>query len=239
MNHSWFTLEHIRICMRIRFDSPPLWAGTCFASIAFGYPQTHFWGGDPRPPAASLRDDSDADDACDAVLRISLYHIPDSASLASSASFEFYLFRSIIVFACFKNKASASFHYKRDDGDGLFCITLPISYKHRHYRHHRHQNRQAVLIRGLPVLLPKRVFSAVSAIVFFGTTRPANGFRFAKPSRPALPGGSGVVSKLHQEQRPELCLDRYGFRILCGAPNPEQVAWGIFRFRWQGGQSIA
>ena len=40
-----------------------------------------------------------------------------------------------------------------------------------------------------------------------------------------------VLSKLHQEQRPELCLDRYGFRILCGAPNPEQVAWGIFRFR--------
>ena len=40
-----------------------------------------------------------------------------------------------------------------------------------------------------------------------------------------------VVSKLHQEQCPELCLDRYGFRILCGAPNPEQVAWGIFRFR--------
>ena len=64
-----------------------------------------------------------------------------------------------------------------------------------------------------------------------GTTRPANGFRFTKLSRPTLPGGSGVVSKLHQEQRPELCLDRYGFRILCGAPNPEQVAWGIFRFR--------
>ena len=76
-------------------------------------------------------------------------------------------------------------------------------------------------------ILAKRVFSAVSAIVFFGTTRPANGFRFTKPSRPALPGGSGVVSKLHQEQRPGLCLDRYGFRILCGAPNPEQVAWGI------------
>ena len=80
-------------------------------------------------------------------------------------------------------------------------------------------------------ILAKRVFSAVSAIVFFGTTRPANGFHFTKPSRPALLGGSGVVSKLHQEQRPGLCLDRYGFRILCGAPNPEQVAWGIFRFR--------
>ena len=82
----------------------------------------------PSPPAASLRDDSDADDACDAVFRISFYHIPDSASLASSASFEFCLFRSIIVFVWLKNKASASFHYKRDggdDGDGLFCIPYP------------------------------------------------------------------------------------------------------------------
>ena len=47
----------------------------------------HISGVYPRPPAASLCDDSDADDAYDAVLRISLYHIPDSASLASSASF--------------------------------------------------------------------------------------------------------------------------------------------------------
>ena len=60
--------------------------GTGFASIAFGYPQTHFWGV-PQTPALFLRDDSDADDDCDAVLGISLYHIPDSASLASSASF--------------------------------------------------------------------------------------------------------------------------------------------------------
>ena len=63
--------------------------GTGFASIAFGYPQTHFWGV-PQTPALFLRDDSDADDACDAndaVLGISLYYIPDSASLASSASF--------------------------------------------------------------------------------------------------------------------------------------------------------
>ena len=101
----------------------------------------HISGVYPRPPAQSLHDDSDADDAYDAVFRISLYHIPDSASLASSASFEFCVFRSIIVFVWFKNKASASFHYKRDggdDGDGLSCIPLPISYKHRHYRHHRH-----------------------------------------------------------------------------------------------------
>ena len=64
---------------------------TCFASIAFGYPQTHFWGV-PQTPALFLRDDSDADDANDAVLGIYLYHIPDSASLASS---EFCLFRNM------------------------------------------------------------------------------------------------------------------------------------------------
>ena len=118
----------------------PFWWQICFASIAFGYPQTHFWGV-PQTPALLLRDDSDADDACDAVLRISLYHIPDSASLASSASFEFCVSRSIIVFVLSDSKPQASFHYKRDggdDGDGLSCIPLPISHKHRHYRHHRH-----------------------------------------------------------------------------------------------------
>ena len=101
----------------------------------------HISGVYPRPPAQFLRDDSDADDACDAVLGISLYHIPDSASLASSASFGFYAFRSIVVFAFFNGKPQASFCYTRDggdDGDGLSCIPLPISYKHRHYRHHRH-----------------------------------------------------------------------------------------------------
>ena len=111
-----------------------------FASIAFGYPQTHFWGV-PQTPALFLCDDSDADDACDAVLRISLYHIPDSASLASSASFRFCVSRSIIVFVSSSSKLQASFHYKRDggdDGDDLSCIPLPISHKHRHYRHHRH-----------------------------------------------------------------------------------------------------
>ena len=30
-----------------------LWAGTCFASIAFGYPQTHFWGV-PQTPGTFL-----------------------------------------------------------------------------------------------------------------------------------------------------------------------------------------
>ena len=45
MNLNWFTLERIWICMRIRFDFfPPLWAGTCFASIACGHPHAHFWG---------------------------------------------------------------------------------------------------------------------------------------------------------------------------------------------------
>ena len=101
----------------------------------------HISGAYPRPPAQFLRDDSDADDARDAVLRISLYHIPDSASLASSASFRFCVFRSIIVFVSSSSKLQASFHYKRDggdDGDDLSCIPLPISHKHRHYRHHRH-----------------------------------------------------------------------------------------------------
>ena len=72
-----------------------------------------------------LRDDSDADDACDAndaVFRIPLCHIPDSASLASSASFRFCVSRSIIVFVSSSCKLQASFHYKRDgddDGDGV------------------------------------------------------------------------------------------------------------------------
>ena len=94
----------------------PLWAGTCFASIACGHPHAHFWGV-PQTPALFLRDDSDADDANDAVLGISLYHIPDSASLASSASSWFCVFRSIIVFASSSSKLQASFRYKRDGGD--------------------------------------------------------------------------------------------------------------------------
>ena len=97
---------------------PSFWVKTCFASIAFGYPQTHFWGV-PQTPALFLRDDSDADDANDAVLRISLYHIPDSASLASSASFWFCVSRNIIIFASSSSKLQASFHYKRDDDDGV------------------------------------------------------------------------------------------------------------------------
>ncbi len=123
----------------------PVWLSTslgqvCFASIACGHPHAHFWGV-PQTPALFLRDDSDADDAHDAVLGISLYHIPDSASLASSVSFWFCISRSIIVFVSSSSKLQASFHYKRDggdDSDGLSCIPLPISHKHRHYRHHRH-----------------------------------------------------------------------------------------------------
>ena len=141
MNLNWFTLEYIRICMRIRFDyPPPLWAGTCFASIACGHPHAHFWGV-PQTPSLLLCDDSDADDANDAVFRISLYHIPDSASLASSASFWFCISRNITIFVSNSSKLQASFHYKRDggdDGDDLSCIPLPLSHKHRHYRHHRH-----------------------------------------------------------------------------------------------------
>ena len=92
-----------------------------FASIAFGYPQTHFWGV-PQTPSLLLCDDSDADDANDAVLMISLYHIPDSASLASSASFRFYVFRNIIIFVSSSSKLKASFRYKcdgDDDDDGV------------------------------------------------------------------------------------------------------------------------
>ena len=73
----------------------------------------------PRPPAQFLRDDSDADDA---VFRIPLCHIPDSASLASSASFRFCVFRNIIIFVSSSSKLQASFHYKRDgddDDDGV------------------------------------------------------------------------------------------------------------------------
>ena len=102
--------------MGIQLDCLPFWAGTCFASIAFGYPQTHFWGV-PQTPSLLLCDDSDADDANDAVFRISLYHIPDSASLASSASFRFCVFRNIIIFVSSSSKLQASFRYKRDDDD--------------------------------------------------------------------------------------------------------------------------
>ena len=79
----------------------------------------------PRPPVQFLRDDSDADDACDAndaVFRIPLCHIPDSASLASSASFWFCFSCSIIVFVSSSSELQASFHYKRDgddDDDGV------------------------------------------------------------------------------------------------------------------------
>ena len=68
---------------------------------------------------------NDADDANDAVLGISLYHIPDSASLASSASFSFCVSRNIIIFVSSSSKLQASFHYKRDgggDGDGVCGI---------------------------------------------------------------------------------------------------------------------
>ena len=70
----------------IRLDCPRFGREDVLHGIAFDYPQTHFRGV-PQTPALFLRDDSDANDARDAVLRISLYHIPDSASLASSASF--------------------------------------------------------------------------------------------------------------------------------------------------------
>ena len=97
------------------------WERICFASIACGHPHAHFWGV-PQTPSLLLCDDSDADDANDAVLGISLYHIPDSASLASSASFWFCVSRNITIFVLSSSKLQASFHYKRDgddDDDGV------------------------------------------------------------------------------------------------------------------------
>ena len=94
------------------------WERICFASIACGHLHAHFWGV-PQTPSLLLCDDSDA---CDAVLRIFLYHIPDSASLASSASFWFCVSRNITIFVLSSSKLQASFHYKRDgddDDDGV------------------------------------------------------------------------------------------------------------------------
>ena len=85
----------------------------------------HVSGVNPRPPTLLLCDGSDADDACDAVLRISLYHIPDSASLASSASFGSCVFRSTIIFVEISCILPASFDYNHDgddDDDGVCGI---------------------------------------------------------------------------------------------------------------------
>ena len=84
------------------------WERICFASIACGHPHAHFWGV-PQTPSLLLCDDSDADDANDAVLRISLYHIPDSASLASSASFRFYVSRTLYSAPCPRTAAPPMF----------------------------------------------------------------------------------------------------------------------------------
>ena len=121
MNQNRFTFESIYEFVCVSDLIAMLWAGTCFASIACGHPHAHFWGV-PQTPSLFLCDDSDANDARDAVLRISLYHIPDSASLASSASFRFYVFRNIIIFVSSSSKLQASFRYKcdgDDDDDGV------------------------------------------------------------------------------------------------------------------------
>ena len=78
-----------------------------------------------RPCLLSLRDLCDANDADDAVCEIS--HLKSwvmsiSASLASSASFRFYVFRNIIIFVSSSSKLQASFRYKcdgDDDDDGV------------------------------------------------------------------------------------------------------------------------
>lgn len=77
----------------------------------------HISGVYPRPPAASLRDDSDADDANDAESGIWYRDILKTASQASSASFWFCVSRNIIIFVSSSSKLQASFHYKRDGGD--------------------------------------------------------------------------------------------------------------------------
>ena len=72
--------------------------------------------------------ENDADDANDAEIDITqlsgwdISKIASQASLASSASFRFYVSRSIIVFVSSSSKLQASFHYKRDgddDDDGV------------------------------------------------------------------------------------------------------------------------
>ena len=68
---------------------------------------------------------NDADDANDAESGIWYRDILKTASLASSASFWFCVFRSIIIFVSSSSKLQASFHYKRDggdDGDGVSGI---------------------------------------------------------------------------------------------------------------------
>ena len=62
---------------------------------------------------------NDADDANDAESGIWYRDILKTASLASSASFCFCISRSIIVFVSSSSKLQASFHYKRDGGDGV------------------------------------------------------------------------------------------------------------------------
>ena len=116
MNLNWFTLESIYEFVRVSGLFVIVLGWTCFASIACGHPHAHFWGV-PQTPSLLLCDDSDADDANDAVLGISLYHIPDSASLASSASFWFCISRNITIFVSSSSKLQASFHYKRDGDD--------------------------------------------------------------------------------------------------------------------------
>ena len=101
---------------------PPALSGNMFCKHSVWISTNAFLGCPPDPRHISCGDDSDADDANDAVLGISLYHIPDSASLASSASFRFCVSRSIIIFVSSSSKLQASFHYKRDDDDGVCGI---------------------------------------------------------------------------------------------------------------------
>ena len=107
----------------------------------------HLSGVNPRPPAQALRDGSDADDACDAVLGISLHHIPDSASFASSASFLFVFF----VVSLFSSKPVA--HCPRHSTITMTVMTMMTVFvgygkgvyqKHRHHRQHRHETGKSL-----------------------------------------------------------------------------------------------
>ena len=72
-------------------------------------------------------------------------------------------------------------------------------------------------------ILAKGVFlSAISTIVFFGTTRPASGFRYTKPPRPVPPGGPQRGIKIASGTTPKA---RSGWvRIQDFIWHPEQVA---------------
>ena len=65
MNLNGFTLKFIRIYMAVRFDCYRFGVDM-FCKHSVWISTNAFLGRTPDPPAQFLRDDSDADDACDA-----------------------------------------------------------------------------------------------------------------------------------------------------------------------------